>query len=66
MKKKYLIVLSDYYKNIADGLLKSAKKNCKKYPSVKIIKENIKTFILFFLISLIILLLLGIKLIFNF
>ena len=38
MKKKYLIVLADYYKNIANGLLKSALKVIPKSSSVKIIK----------------------------
>ena len=30
MKKKYLIVVSDYYKDISNGLLKSAKFKIKK------------------------------------
>ena len=38
MKKKYLIVLADYYKNIANGLLKSALKVIPKSSIVKIIK----------------------------
>jgi 6,7-dimethyl-8-ribityllumazine synthase len=38
MKKKYLIVLADYYKNIANGLLKSALKVIPKSSSVKVIK----------------------------
>tara|TARA_Y100000817_G_scaffold107233_1_gene83940 strand:- start:1520 stop:1909 length:390 start_codon:yes stop_codon:yes gene_type:complete len=38
MKKKYLIVLADYYKNIANGLLKSALKVIPKSSSIKIIK----------------------------
>ena len=38
MKKKYLIVLADYYKNIANGLLKSALKVIPKSITVKIIK----------------------------
>tara|TARA_B100001173_G_C15497148_1_gene341454 strand:- start:13 stop:402 length:390 start_codon:yes stop_codon:yes gene_type:complete len=38
MKKKYLIVLADYYKNIANGLLKSALKVIPKSNTVKIIK----------------------------
>ena len=38
MKKKYLIVLADYYKNIANGLLKSALKVIPKSSSVKIVK----------------------------
>ena len=38
MKKKYLIVLADYYKNIANCLLKSALKVIPKSSSIKIIK----------------------------
>jgi len=38
MKKKYLIVIADYYKNISDGLLKSALKFIPKSSRVKIIK----------------------------
>ena len=38
MKKKYLIVLSDYYKDIASGLLKSALKVVPKTNNIKIIK----------------------------
>ena len=38
MKKKYLIVIADYYKNISDGLLKSALKFIPKTSRVKIIK----------------------------
>ena len=38
MKKKYLIVLADYYKNVANGLLKSALKVIPKSSSVKVIK----------------------------
>ena len=38
MKKKYLIVLADYYKNIANGLLKSALKVIPKSSIVKVIK----------------------------
>ena len=38
MKKKYLIVLADYYKNVANGLLKSALKVIPKSSTVKIIK----------------------------
>ena len=38
MKKKYLIVLADYYKNIANGLLKSALKVIPKSSSVRVIK----------------------------
>ena len=37
MKKKYLIVIADYYKNIARGLLKSAKDALTKFSMVKII-----------------------------
>lgn len=37
MKKKYLIVIADYYKNIATGLLKSAKDALPKLSMVKII-----------------------------
>ena len=38
MNKKILIVLADYYKDISDGLLKSALKNIPKSSHVKIIK----------------------------
>ena len=38
MKKKYLIVVADYYKDIADGLLKSALKIIPKKNIIKIIK----------------------------
>ena len=38
MKKKYLIVLADYYKDIAAGLLKSALKEIPKINTIKIIK----------------------------
>ena len=38
MKKKYLIVVADYYKEIADGLIKSALKIIPKNNVVKIIK----------------------------
>ena len=38
MKKKYLIVVADYYKDIADGLLKSALKIISKKNIIKIIK----------------------------
>ena len=37
MKKKYLIVIADYYKNIAKGLLKSACDNLPKSSLIKII-----------------------------
>ena len=38
MKKKYLIVISDYYKDISKGLLQSAKILLPKSASIKIIK----------------------------
>ncbi len=38
MKKKILIVLADYYTDIANGLLKSAKSRLKNLYSVKIIR----------------------------
>ena len=38
MKKKVLIVLSDYYKDISEALLKSAKKYLNKRTSFKIVK----------------------------
>ncbi len=38
MKKKILIVLANYYKDISDGLLKSALKNIPKSSYVKIIR----------------------------
>ena len=37
MKKKYLIVVADYYKDIANGLLKSAKDKLPKLSIIKII-----------------------------
>jgi 6,7-dimethyl-8-ribityllumazine synthase len=37
MKKKYLIVIANYYKNISKGLLKSAKDYLPKYSIIKII-----------------------------
>jgi 6,7-dimethyl-8-ribityllumazine synthase len=37
MKKKYLIVIADYYKDISRGLLKSAKDFLPKSTSIKII-----------------------------
>jgi 6,7-dimethyl-8-ribityllumazine synthase len=37
MKKKYLIVIADYYKNISNGLLKSSKDLIPKSSTVKII-----------------------------
>ena len=39
MNKKILIVLANYYKNISDGLLKSALKNIPKSNQVRIIKK---------------------------
>ena len=38
MKKKYLIVVADYYKDIADGLIRSALKKIPKKNIIKIIK----------------------------
>jgi 6,7-dimethyl-8-ribityllumazine synthase len=38
MKKKILVVVADYYKDISNGLLKSAKSRLKSYYSIKIIK----------------------------
>ena len=38
MKKKILIVLANYYKDISDGLLKSALKNIPRSNQVKIIR----------------------------
>ena len=38
MKKKILIVLANYYKDISDGLLKSALKNIPRSSHVKIIR----------------------------
>ena len=38
MKKKYLIVVADYYKDIADGLINSALKIIPKKNIIKIIK----------------------------
>ena len=38
MKKKYLIVIADYYKDITKGLLDSALKSIPKVNSIKIIK----------------------------
>ena len=38
MNKKILVVLADYYKDISDGLLKSALKNIPKSNRVKIVK----------------------------
>jgi 6,7-dimethyl-8-ribityllumazine synthase len=41
MKKKYLIVVADYYKDIAKGLLDSALKLIPKSNTVKIIKVQV-------------------------
>jgi 6,7-dimethyl-8-ribityllumazine synthase len=38
MKKKYLIVIADYYKDISKGLLDSALKEIPKFNFIKIIK----------------------------
>ena len=38
MKKKYLIVVADYYKDISDGLIKSALKMIPKKNMISIIK----------------------------
>ncbi len=38
MKKKYLIVIADYYKDITDGLLNSALKIIPKKNTIKVIK----------------------------
>ena len=38
MKKKYLIVIADYYQDISKGLLDSALKLIPKFHSIKIIK----------------------------
>ena len=38
MKKKYLIVIADYYKEISNGLLDSALKSLPKLSLIKIIK----------------------------
>ena len=38
MKKKYLIVIADYYKDITKGLLNSALKSIPKFHSIKIVK----------------------------
>ena len=38
MKKKYLIVVADYYKDISEGLIKSALKIIPKKNIIKIIK----------------------------
>ena len=38
MKKKYLIVIADYYKDITEGLLNNALKSIPKLNSIKIIK----------------------------
>ena len=41
MKKKILIVQADYYTDISNGLLKTAKSRLKNLYSVKIIKQEI-------------------------
>ena len=47
MKKKYLIVIADYYEDIANDLLDSALKLIPKSNFIKIIKDlNIKNMIL--------------------
>ena len=38
MKKKYLIIVADYYKDISKGLLDSALKSIPKSSSIKLIK----------------------------
>ena len=38
MKKKYLIIVADYYKEVSSGLLKSAKDKLPKLSTIKIIK----------------------------
>ena len=38
MKKKYLIIVADYYKEVSNGLLKSAKDKLPKLSAIKIIK----------------------------
>ena len=38
MKKKILIVIADYYKNISSGLMKSAKKEIQNSFNIKIIR----------------------------
>ena len=38
MKKKFLIVIADYYKDISNGLLKSALRNIPKSNFIRIIK----------------------------
>ena len=38
MKKKYLIVIADYYENISRGLLNSALKEIPKFNNIKIIR----------------------------
>jgi len=37
MKKKYLIVVADYYKEVANGLLKNAKDKLPKYSIITVI-----------------------------
>ena len=38
MKKKVLIVVADYYKNISSGLINSAKKEIQNFFSIKVIR----------------------------
>ena len=38
MKKRILIVIADYYKNISSGLIKSAENEIQNYFSIKIIR----------------------------
>ena len=38
MKKKYLIIVADYYKDIASGLLKSAKDKLPQASIIKVLK----------------------------
>ena len=38
MKKKVLIVVADYYKNISSGLINSAKKEIKNFFSIRVIR----------------------------
>ena len=45
MRKKVLIVVSDYYKEISLALLKSTKEYLNKRISIKIVKVVIKTLI---------------------
>ena len=38
MRKKYLIVVADYYKDVSNGLLDNALKSISKFNLIKIIK----------------------------